>query len=262
MSIQVPFSTLDAVLADMHMIARNKSAAFSARIKHLHRLGFPAGVKPGRGKAHMYSVGEIVMIALAMEFGALQVPPERTVTILADEYECALIAISQAGIATGYNLRKLPDMKRWDEVGEYAPDSVGLFSLKTVRVAKPVFIYFDPMGYFSLMGPGGGDRPDEVDFDIASFTMMSGDLKTIAKHMAQFTSTYESRRASLINVTSMVRSLSELMFSYIDKRASGFEDAETFRRAFLDEMIEWALEECRRIQAEDAKTYGVELPDG
>lgn len=91
------FSVVADVLGDGHMIRDNARLAFSARLKHFQRLGFPEGINTGRGRAATYHIGHLIHLAIALELAQLGVTPERAVDYVSDNRaEVAAIAAKAA----------------------------------------------------------------------------------------------------------------------------------------------------------------------
>jgi hypothetical protein len=85
MALQFSRSQVEDILADVHMIEPSKRAAFSARMRHLQRLEFPAGTNVGKGRRAAYGFSEIVLLAVAFELLQLGITPERIVSILGSQ---------------------------------------------------------------------------------------------------------------------------------------------------------------------------------
>jgi len=77
------FSEVEAAIAVLHDVPAERRSAFSHRLKHLQRLGFPKGINTGRGKAATYLPEHVFQMAVAVEllqFGFTPDPAARTVT--------------------------------------------------------------------------------------------------------------------------------------------------------------------------------------
>lgn len=77
------------ILIGRHCIAADRQGAFKARLKHLQRLGFPAGVNTGKGRRAVYDWLQIIELNLAFELIGFGLPPELAVDIVSNS--CAAI---------------------------------------------------------------------------------------------------------------------------------------------------------------------------
>lgn len=119
------------MLALSNSIADDKRSAFSNRLRHLQKLGFPKGTNTGRGKAANYDIGHIYLMAVALQLNQLGLTPERAIHVV--EANLALIAAGAVHAARS------------------GPPPDGFIS--------PVFYYFDPSVLSDLMKPNArGDR--------------------------------------------------------------------------------------------------------
>lgn len=80
--MQFKFDQVERALAAVYEIADDRRTAFSSRLKHLQRLGFPAGTNPGRGRVASYDPGQAFLLALALELAQLGHPPERSARLI------------------------------------------------------------------------------------------------------------------------------------------------------------------------------------
>lgn len=78
----MPFSAVEAALAEFHQISSHKRTAFQARLKNFMRLGLFETVKAGRGKAAQFEAHDVFLLALALDLGHMGIGPERAVGII------------------------------------------------------------------------------------------------------------------------------------------------------------------------------------
>jgi len=76
------FAEVEAALAEIHGIAEEKRSAFSNRLKHLQRLGFPPGVNTGRGRAATYYAEHAFLLGVALQLNEFSISPERAIKII------------------------------------------------------------------------------------------------------------------------------------------------------------------------------------
>jgi hypothetical protein len=198
------FGALEARLADMHQIDSRQRTKFQARLKNLHRLGFPPGMQASPGKATVYEEPQIVQMALAVELTQAGLLPERLIDVYRRNEYPILMAVSMGARAL---LRK----PRGFDPEEVAPGNDPL----------SMFIFFDPSALGPLMV-----KPD--DEDQASATFFYGGSGAVAENIVRWT-TGPIPRLCLINVTTMLwRLVREL--------------GGTTQRIFFNAVAEWADE--------------------
>jgi hypothetical protein len=81
------FADVEAALAEMHLIADDRRSAFSNRLKHLQRLGFPPGVNTGRGRAATYYAEHAFLLGVALQLNELSISPERAIKVIELSFE-------------------------------------------------------------------------------------------------------------------------------------------------------------------------------
>ena len=166
------FAGVEALLAEVNSIQRDKRTAFQARLKNFLRLGLLPDVKEGRGKAASYETHQVLMLALAVEFTQLGFPPDATVAMI----RRSLMEIVGA-------IRSIP--KRESDTADWSP-----------RI-----VYFDPAGLSPLMDESAVSQRRALSF--APVDKFKDDLRDM---LAQ-----GSTRLALINVTGLVVSLAEAL---------------------------------------------------
>lgn len=75
------FGEVETVLALMHGVADERRSAFSHRIKHLQRLRFPPGTNTGRGRAAIYQLRHVALLAVLLEMNEVGLTPEPAVRV-------------------------------------------------------------------------------------------------------------------------------------------------------------------------------------
>lgn len=76
------FADVEAALAELHLIVEDRRSAFSNRLKHFQRLGFPPGLNTGRGRAATYYAEHVFLLGVILQLSELSVPPERAINII------------------------------------------------------------------------------------------------------------------------------------------------------------------------------------
>lgn len=80
--MEFTFAKIEASLASMHSVPAEKRQAFTARLKHMQKLGFPPGANTGKGYSVAYKPEHAVLMALALELIQLGLTPERSINII------------------------------------------------------------------------------------------------------------------------------------------------------------------------------------
>jgi len=88
---------LEAALAIIHDIASERRSALQARIKNFLKLGFPAGVAAGRGKAAAFDAESVMQMVFAFELVQCGLPPSTIVSVINANWRSMLPAIIFAG---------------------------------------------------------------------------------------------------------------------------------------------------------------------
>lgn len=144
--MQFSFGVVEAALAHVHTIREDARSAFSARLKHFQRLGFPPGINTGRGRAASYDIGHLLLLMLALELVQLGIPPERAKEHVEGEVK------PYARMMRLLVMRKLTnDAQPQYGVGFYAS---GLLPLMTAHFAEiEAILLFGPLEDFArVMG--------------------------------------------------------------------------------------------------------------
>jgi hypothetical protein len=206
MGTTLKFGEVDAILAELNHVPSAGRSAFAARLKNLHRLGFPRGIGSGRGRAANYRASDLVQMALAIEMSQFGILPERLIAWIHDDFYPVLMAIMMGS----REAVRVPD-KGFEAVADDAADRP--FSM---------FLYFDPCS----VAPWSDDGDD----DWGAATFFYGGEGTVREYFASWTTGF-TPRLSLLNVTSMMWSLSKFMPD---------------PKAFLTEVAEWADNEITK----------------
>lgn len=172
------YPEIEAALAAMHSIAEDRRSAFSNRLRHLQKNGFPPGTNPGRGKAVVYEVRHAVQLAIVLEMNQVGLNPERAMR-LANEYMGRIQAAS---------LLAAREMLSGDE--------------------EAILLVFDPVML--------ADLRDKNDWDETSASFDVKTLPEFRASLDDGTN-LRSRRYALINVTEVVSELSHRL-SEVSKR--------------------------------------------
>lgn len=76
------YKAVESLLADLHDVSPKRLPALRARLKHLKRLGFPAGVNTGRGRPADYNAASVLQLMLALELVEIGLTPERAINLI------------------------------------------------------------------------------------------------------------------------------------------------------------------------------------
>lgn len=170
------FGALEARLAELHGIHSNKRTNFQARLKNLHRHGYPAGVGGRAGKATLYDEGQIAQMIVAVELMQAGLLPERLVETYNSNEQTIVRAIGEAA-------RGLIDAEGQPE-----------------QKVTPVYVFFDPQTLSPLM-TDWGDGATVPD-------LAYGDRDALMRALDEATAG-SSRRLSTINLTAALDDFAE-----------------------------------------------------
>jgi hypothetical protein len=95
--MQLTYGQVEDLLADLHDIPPTRQSALRARLKHFKRLGFPAGVNTGRGRAAEYGPSALLRLVLAFEMLQLGMTPERAIATLRVSHTILIQAAGYTG---------------------------------------------------------------------------------------------------------------------------------------------------------------------
>lgn len=240
-AIRLTFGELEARLARLHEISSEKRTQFQARLRNFQRLGIPAGVGAGRGKAAYYTPGQVFEMALALELTQLGLLPERVQQIfstnkfpISQSTEMAARSILEKG---GF----LPDKERVDENMTIATGSQWV-THDEENDPMSMFLFFDPTALASLT-----DISEKYE-DQASATFFYGGPGIVRENIVRWTAGPHTRRLSLINVTALIWSL---IVRTKPERQTMFckkleEWADNLQLGYLAETMDEAIEEGTR----------------
>lgn len=82
MQIELTYSDVESILAELNNVAPDKRVAFRARLKHFQRLGFPEGANTGTGRRAVYTVPMLFKLVLAVELVQVGMPPRLIAEII------------------------------------------------------------------------------------------------------------------------------------------------------------------------------------
>lgn len=218
--IRLSFGELEARLARLHEIATDKRTQFQARLRNFQKHGIPQGVDGGRGKAVKYEPGQIVEMALALEFTQLGLLPERIKEIFDLNQFPIFMAVRMAAQQLTEKGGFLPDK---DRIDENMPTNTGHWWRTHDEEEDPysMFLYFDPTALAGLT-----DVPEKYE-DQASATFFYGGAGIVKENIVRWTAGPVIRRLALINVTAVLWSL------IVRTKAEN-------QTRFLEEVIAWA----------------------
>lgn len=194
--LKLRFGELEAVLAHLNGIPSHQRTAFQARLKNFHRLGFPAGIGQGRGKAVIYTAREVLLMAVAVELTQLGLTPERVIEVITDDE----LPVWQCTAMAARSLKERPEVFNPGpgDTGNPPNQKVWGFS---ARWADSDFT--DPLSMFLYCDPAALAPWDEEDADRASATFFYGGVGIIRENISRWT-TGPTRRLALINVTKLL----------------------------------------------------------
>jgi hypothetical protein len=171
--MQLTHVQLEELLAELHGVPPVRAPALRARIKHLRRLGFPAGLNKGRGNAATYTIGNVLRLLVVFELLQLGITPERAIRLLRGR---ASVLVDAAGACGRLFLTDEPR-----------------------GLSDNLILYFDPhaLGTLTLL-PEAANDPD--------LTVL-GSADTVgwctADDLAENTVRW-SRRFAIVNLTAML----------------------------------------------------------
>lgn len=124
--MEFTFAEVEHALVVTYDIAEPKRPAFRARLQHLQKLKFPAGLNTGRGRAAKYTVGHIYLIAVALELLQLGLSPERAKRVIEED----LYSVAMAGAMAARS--GVPSERRFDSPSFLYCDPASLRELTTI----------------------------------------------------------------------------------------------------------------------------------
>jgi hypothetical protein len=80
--MDLSYGEVERLIASLHDVPPERNSALRARLKHLKRLGFPAGVNTGAGVAASYKPAALIDLLLLFEILQFGVPPERGIQLI------------------------------------------------------------------------------------------------------------------------------------------------------------------------------------
>lgn len=212
-AIRWNFGRLEAQLAAMHRIDQTRRTAFQARLKNLHRLGFPVGFETQKGRTALYSVGDAAMMAVAIEMTQLGLPPDRVVTLLGFNIYPVAMAIQMAARSLREN-----------------PAGYELSAVDSPHDPLSMFIYFDPTALDHLSNDSLVDQEPQ---DGATQSFFYGGIGVV-KDLIGMRMCGDFRRLALVNITAMIDELAG------HPLPGDFGRNITLRVAFFSELARWA----------------------
>jgi hypothetical protein len=229
------FATLEAVLASIHDIDPTKRMAFQARLKNYHRQGYPINFESSKGRAALYTPGQAVEMALALEVTQLGLNPERLARVLTLNRFPIYSVIRMAAA----DLARRPE--GFDTEDQLTP------------ARASIFLFFDP----AVLSPLMVEDAEQQDFDVTDYSLFYGRADAIRDRLAIGTSGSISRLA-LVNITSMIDRLA-YMAAGIVRRSDA--EALAFKEAFFAEVYEWADRNYEATYPQNADWFVMRLID-
>lgn len=213
------FGDLEDILAARHRIVGRHRTKFQARLKNLHRIGWPIDFKSIKGKASTYNPGAVVDMALAMELTQLGMSPERVIHVLSANRWATLKAYELAAAALAGHTYK--------EIHRARPNGGSL----------SMFVYFDPAGLSSMSVVS---EEDQAASDISADTFFYGELEKVIDNLANWTIT-EATRISLVNITALIEETMWMPFPYDTPQG------EAHRQEYLIWLRDWAAVDAKNL---------------
>lgn len=144
--VELAYADIERVLARLNRIADDKRIAFKARLKHLQRLGFPAGANTGTGKRAVYDADMLFQLVMAVELIQCGLPPKLIVTVLKDNWQATQHGLLFAMVSDELFERLAPFFESPDlawiiqpeALRELSTEGVGEFDYKEAVSIKPV----------------------------------------------------------------------------------------------------------------------------
>jgi hypothetical protein len=233
------FNGMSLLIAQAHEISVSNLTKFQARLKNLHRMGWPLNFRSVKGKASSYCYGDVLDMSLAVELMQLGLTPERLIQVLRSNRWATLMAYLMAARTLAASptdfLQRLPAAVA-DEDSSRPPFSM--------------FVYFDPTALMEFsfaanegpQGFGDGLQADE-DLAVSSFFYAGGGVVT--EMIANWNSL--KTRLSLINISSVMSNLA------INRYPEGSGEDIAYREFLFGEMAAWADRALDQLEGRDAE---------
>lgn len=223
------FSLVSVVLGYQSNIAISQLSKFQARLKNLHRLGWPLNFQSSKGKASEYSVGDLVDMAMAMELLQLGLTPERAITVLSKNRWKTLMAYRMAAA----ELIHRPT--------SFMPDDGEPDGLRDIPAST--FVYFDPCALHELTKADPVDKWDkrghEPKKDFAESSFFFGGNELMARLMGGWNSA--GTRLAVCNVTAVFKGIG------VAANAEENELSDEWRARFYEDIHNWAAERIHEL---------------
>ena len=129
------FRQIEGALAATFEIADDRRSAFVHRLQHIQKKGFPSGTNTGRGRAAVYRVEHLFLLAVLLELGQLGYTPARAAKLITDNL------IDLGGIAYGAASRD--PAKAFDHPIVLYMRPAGLGDLVVSSTADHIFLHGD-----------------------------------------------------------------------------------------------------------------------
>ena len=132
------------LLARQHAVREDRRAALKGRLQHFQRLGFPAGLNTGRGRAAVYDLPTVLALLIAFEILQMGLSGERVVQIMRVRDDFVPRAAGAAGQFLG------------EKAGLLTPHRIHAFDEET----DSVLLIFDPNALSNFSQ--GDDEPADI----------------------------------------------------------------------------------------------------
>jgi hypothetical protein len=144
--VELAYADVEGVLARLNRIADEKRTAFRARLKHLQRLGFPAGANTGTGKRAVYDADMLFQLVMAVELIQCGLPPKLIVSVLTHNWTATQHGLLFAMVSDDLFERMAPFFKSPDlawiiepeALRELSTEGVGEFDYMEAVSIQPV----------------------------------------------------------------------------------------------------------------------------
>jgi hypothetical protein len=88
--MQFNYGEVFTLLGMAHGVPKEREPALRGRLQHLQKLGFPEGIKTGRGRPAKYGPAQVLGLLVAFELLQLGLTPERAARVV--QYNLSVIA--------------------------------------------------------------------------------------------------------------------------------------------------------------------------
>lgn len=198
--VELAYADVEQVLARLNRISGAKRIAFKARLKHLQRLGFPAGANTGTGKRAVYDADMLFQLVMAVELIQCGLPPKLIVTVLNDNWLATQHGLLFAMVSDELFERLFPSFESPDlawiiqpeALRELSTEGVGEFDYKEAVSIMPISVlskYFVDQREYGIV-VGDGHRHIVLDLRLLAARLFP-QLKEVRPDIAEADVVYE-----------------------------------------------------------------------